>query len=108
LKTRPENILPWLLFCAAAALSVYALFSEWAINAELLGRYDMGLAIFFSVTFPLAIYTSCAIAVVAVVLVPFYRKSSRRGSNILLCSAVAGISPLVYIWALDIAGNNAV
>jgi hypothetical protein len=107
LKTIPENIIPWLLLASAAVLCVYAPFSYWAINAESLGMHDMGLAIFFSFSFPVAVYASCAITIVSILLAPFFRKSSRRGSNILLIAAFTGILPFASLWALDLAGANA-
>jgi len=106
LKAFPENIIPWLLLTGAAALCIYAPFSSWAINAASLGRHDMGLAIFFSVTFPVAVYAACAITMISILLAPFYRKSGRRGRNMLLIAALTGILPFACIWILDVAGAN--
>lgn len=108
MKIYSKNIVPWLLFTSAAAFCLYAPFSLWAVNAEFLGKQDMGLAIFFSFTFPMAIYVSCAIALVSIILAPFYRKSNKRGSNILLFSTFVGILPLAYIIVLDVVDTNAV
>ena len=101
MNTNSKNIIPWLLFGTAVAFSLYTPFSHWAINAEFLGKYDMGLAIFFSFTFPIAIYISSAIAVTSGLLAVFYRSLNKRGRNILLFTAVIGILPLVYILGLD-------
>lgn len=67
----------------------------------------MGLALFFSFTFPMAVYASLSVAAISIVLAAFYRKSSARGSNILLLSAFVGVLPLAYIWILDVASANA-
>jgi hypothetical protein len=100
-------MIPWLLFTGAAALCLYVPFSHWAINAGSLGKHNTGLALFFSFTFPVAIYAALSLAVISIALVPFYRKSGMRGRHILLLSAFVGVLPLAYIWVLDLAGVNA-
>jgi hypothetical protein len=45
---RTALIAPWVLLLAAIIFSIYVPFSYWATNAESFGKYDMGLALFFS------------------------------------------------------------
>jgi len=108
LNNRFIKIIPWLLFATAITFFLYAQFSHWAVNSESFGKHDMGLALFFSFSFPIAIYTSSTISVISLLLAPFFRKSNKRGFNILLLSAFVGILPVVYIWALDVVATNAV
>lgn len=103
----PKTLIPWLLFSTAVALCLYAPFSQWAINAEFLGKHNTGLALFFAFTFPMAIYASLPLAVLSIVLAVFYRKCNKRGSNILLLSAFVGVLSLAYILLLDVAVASA-
>jgi hypothetical protein len=66
----------------------------------------MGLALLFSFTFPMVVYTPLSIAAISIVRAPFYRKSSTRGSYVLLLSAFVGVLPLAYIWVMDVASAN--
>jgi len=43
-------VLSWVLAGVAAAMAAYGLFALWAVNAESLGKYDMGLSLFFAMT----------------------------------------------------------
>jgi F0F1-type ATP synthase membrane subunit a len=74
LKIFPKNTIPWLLFSCAAALCLYIPFSNRAINAGSLGKHNMGLAQFFSVTFSMAVYASLAVAVISAVHVVRFRR----------------------------------
>jgi hypothetical protein len=97
-----RHIIPWLFFAGAMAFCLYTPFSYWAINAKLFGKQDMGFALFFSFSFPVAIYAACAISFISLLLAPFYRKPDRPGSNILLLSALVGALPFMFLLALDL------
>lgn len=96
-----------MIFTVAVTLCLYTPFSNRAVNAAFLGKQNTGLALFFSFTFPMAIYASLSLPVISIALAPFYRKRSKRGMNILLMSAFVGVLPLAYIRVLDVAGANA-
>lgn len=107
MKPCRDNLLPWLIFTVAVTLCLYTPFSYRAVNAAYLGKQNTGLALLFSVTFPMAIYASLSLSAISIALAQFYRKCSKRGMNILLVSAFVGVLPLAYIWVLDVAGANA-
>jgi len=100
-NTQARNIIPWSLLAGSAALCLYTPFSLWAINAAILGKHNFGLALFFSFTFPMAIYTAGAITIISGVLAVFYRNPDKRGRHILLSAAAAGAFPFLYVWMLD-------
>lgn len=100
--------LPWLLFGLATINSLFVPFSRWAINAELIGKYNMGAALFFSFSFSIALYTSIGIAGLSLVMAALYKSTNKRGCVILLVAASIGVLPIVYIMWLDHGVNNAV
>ena len=104
MNTRPATIIPWLLLVSAIALCLYTPFSLWAINAETFGKYNIGVALFFSFTLPLAIYTAGAITVISGALAVIYSRANRRGRPVLLSAAVTGVLPYLYVWVLDAIG----
>lgn len=101
LINRFVTIIPKLFLTVAIIFCLYVPFSHWAINAELLGRHDMGLALFFSFSFPAAIYISCFISVMSLLMALFYRKRNNKSYKIVLFSAIVSILPIMYLLALD-------
>lgn len=76
-------------------------FSDWAVNAELLGKHNMGLALFFSFMFPFAIYSSLAGSVISILLALVYKIRNYEDVKLLILSSFAGLLPLVYLFVLD-------
>ncbi|HYQ70444.1 MAG TPA: hypothetical protein VET88_00800 [Gammaproteobacteria bacterium] len=101
MNARPANIFPWFLLAGSLALCLYTPLSLWAINAESLGKYNLGIALFFSFTLPLAIYIAGAITIISGTLAVFYSRANRRGRHILLSATVTGVLPFLYLWVLD-------
>ena len=89
--------IPWLLFSLATINSLFVAFSHWAINADLIGKHNLGAALFFSFSFPLALYISIGILVVSLVMAVLYRNIDKKGCKILLFAASIGFSPMAYI-----------
>jgi hypothetical protein len=86
----------------AASLAVTGAFflSRWAINADAVGRHDMGAALLFSYLFVLTFYGSLALAAAALALVVAGLVRRRRH----LVDVVAlGVSllPAAFLLALD-------
>ena len=100
--------IPWLFLCLASISALFVPFSHWAINVELIGKHNMGAALFFSFSFPIAIYVSVGISVVSLVIAALYKSIDKKGSKILLLAALTGFLPIVYILWLDQGVNNAV
>lgn len=92
---------PWLILCISITLSLYVPFSYWAGKAEYFGKHDMGWAIFFAFSFPLAIYASVSIALVSLVAAFIYKIIRKQGGNILLYAFSVGLMPIAFILWLD-------
>jgi len=95
--------LPRVALCCAVVLSVYAPFSHWAINAEGLGKRDMGLALLFALSFPVAVYASLGIALLSLLMGAVCKASRRQGGGVWLLACLAGLLPLVFLTWLDFA-----
>jgi len=92
---------PWVMLCISIALSLYIPFSYWAVNAEYFGKYDMGWALFFSLSLPLAMYFSVSIALVSLVATFIYKIKNKQGSKILFYAFSVGLMPIAFILWLD-------
>jgi Na+/phosphate symporter len=108
LNQRFVIFIPWLFLCLAGISALFVPFSHWAINAEVIGKNNMGAALFFSFSFPMAVYVSVGISVVSLVMAALYKSNDKKGSKILLLAALTGCLPIVYILWLDHGVNNAV
>ena len=92
---------PWVMLCTATMLSLFVPFSYWARNAEHFGEHDMGWALFFSFSFPIALYSSLGISLLSLAAAAVYRIKKSQGSNILLFAFLAGLMPIAFILWLD-------
>ena len=92
---------PWLLLILSTIISLFVPFSHWAINAELIGKYNMGAALFFSFSFPIALYVSMGISFVSLIMAALHRSIDGKVCKIYLFAASIGLLPIVYILWLD-------
>ena len=88
---------PWLIFITAVVFAVCVLFSNWAINSEYFGKYDMGMAILFAFTHAYALYASMLLALLALILSAVYKIARQKGSRILLLSFIVGLLPVLIL-----------
>mgnify|MGYP006872610062 CR=1 FL=1 len=100
-KYKP-GFIPWLAIRASIFITLYVPFSDWAINADSLGKYDLGLSIFFAFTFTVALYGSIVFSFVALILSIVYNVSNKKGDDLLLYAFFISISPIPYIILLDL------
>jgi hypothetical protein len=99
--TYAMKFVPWVMLCISITLSLYVPFSYWAVRAEYFGKHDMGWALFFSFSFPLAIFSSVGIALVSLVAAFIYKIRNKQGSKILFYAFSAGFMPIAFILWLD-------
>ncbi len=74
--------IPWIFLFLACIIAIYVPFSHWAVNAELIGKHNMGAALFFSFSYPMAIYSSVGISVASLVMAALYKSIDKKGSRI--------------------------
>jgi len=108
LNQRVVIFIPWLFLFLACIIAIYVPFSHWAVNAELIGKHNMGAALFFSFSFSLSIYSSVGLSVVSLGMAALYKSIDKKGSRIFLFAVLAGLLPIVYILWLDLQVNDAV
>jgi hypothetical protein len=98
------RLFPWVVLCVSVMLAAYVPFSHWAVNAVRFGAHDAGLALFFSLSKPFAVYVSMGIALLSLILGGIYRAMRRPGGNIQLLAGLTGMLPLVWLALLELAG----
>ncbi|PYM17982.1 MAG: hypothetical protein DMD78_28915 [Candidatus Rokuibacteriota bacterium] len=94
------RVVRYALVAATVAVTGAFFFSRWAINADAVGRHDMGAALLFSYLVVLTVYGSLGLAAAALVLV--IAGLVRRRRHVLDVVAL-GVSllPAAYLLALD-------
>jgi len=94
-------IFPRVILGLATLISLAFPFSYWAVNAEHLGKHNMGIALFFSFACPIAFYVSMGTALASLVLAGIYRVRNRPGSRTLFMAFCICLLPLLFIFWLD-------
>jgi hypothetical protein len=90
-------ILSWCLAGVAAALAAYGLFAFWAVNAESLGKRDMGFGLFFAVSGAYALIACLWLAPACAVLA-LLSWLTRTGSALAcLTAAAASGLPILFL-----------
>ena len=95
--TYKTSLIPWTLIRLSLFTTLYVPFSDWAINAESIGKYDLGLSILFVFTHILALYGSVVVAFTSLILAVFYNVKNLKGDEVLLYSFFISICPISYI-----------
>lgn len=90
-------IASWCFCGALIVIAAYGQFSVWAVNAESIGKYDLGWSLFFAMSGAAAMITSFWITPVAVVLA-LVAWLARKGSPLaFLIGALASFVPLLLM-----------
>ena len=91
------RIFPWYIIRASILITLYVPFSHWAINAEALGKYDLGWSIVFGFTHVIAFVGSIAMAFMSLMLSIFYNVNNKKGDDTLLYAFFISIAPVTYV-----------
>lgn len=95
-----KNTVPAVILFVASAVAIFVPFCRWAVNSELIGRDNAGFALFFSFAFPLAIYFSCVVALISLILLVVWHIKYRGHTKILLISVFVSLFPILYLLTL--------
>ena len=91
------SFIPRLVIRVSILITLYIPFSYWALNADILGKYDLGWAIYFGFTLFFALYGSAAIAFVSLILAVIYHVIDKKGDELFLYAFFISIAPIVYL-----------
>ena len=88
--------LAWFLLAATTADVLMCFFSSWAVNAELIGKYNLGSAIGFAFLFAYLLYASVGLLLCAVagMAAGYLLKYPIRKFMLM---AVIALVPMVYL-----------
>ena len=88
------------LVTASVAVTGAFFVSGWAVNADAVGRHDMGAALLFSYLFVLTFYGSLALAAAALAFV-VAGLVRRRRDVLSVVALVVSLLPAAFLLALD-------
>jgi hypothetical protein len=92
-------IIPHLFLASSIFLTCFIPFSYWAINADSIGKTDLGWSIFFGFSAVFATYASLVITALSLVLVFVYKRLKVLQYKIFIYSFLIGLAPVVfYLW----------
>ena len=91
------KLFSWGISAIAASAALYGMFAHWAVNAESLGKHDLGLAIFFASSGALALITCIWLIPVAVTMAIVVKLAKAGSSWICLLAAVFGALPFLLL-----------
>lgn len=83
-----------------AAVSGAFFASFWGVDAERVGRYDLGLALALSFASAVAVYASLALAAVSAVAAGV-ALVTRRPVGLFVAGLAIALLPIAYLWLLD-------
>jgi len=92
----------YFLVVVAILTSCIFFFSKWAINAELMGKYNMGIALESSFVFAVTIYASLMFLCLSsfCMLIALVKRNIQ--AKIYALAGAVSLLPLGYLWFLDI------
>jgi uncharacterized membrane protein YeaQ/YmgE (transglycosylase-associated protein family) len=94
---RTWRILSWCLAGFAGAAAAYSLFSFWAVQAEWLGKRDMGLALFFAFTGAWTLIACLWLAPICAVLALTAWLTRAGSAPACLIAAAASSAPFLFL-----------
>lgn len=91
------KIFPWLIFIVSFLSAIFIPYSHWAVNAENLGKTDIGLALFFAFSGAYVTYISLGTTAISLFFVFVYTFLKNEQYKVFVLSFLIGLIPILYL-----------